>query len=56
MSRYTNANLQNSKLNDALRATILEGADLSSQAARIGIMLAWGVASFVVALKIFRWN
>ncbi len=43
-------------LNDALRATILEGADLPSQAARIGVMLAWGVVSFVVALRIFRWN
>jgi len=43
-------------LNDALRATILEGADLASQAARIAVMLAWGVVSFAVALKIFRWN
>jgi len=43
-------------LNDALRATILEGADLPSQAGRIAVMLAWGVASFVVALRIFRWN
>jgi len=43
-------------LNDALRATILEGAGLPSQAGRIAIMLAWGVTSFVVALKIFRWN
>jgi len=43
-------------LNDALRATILEGAPLSSQAGRILIMLAWGTLSFVVALRIFRWN
>jgi len=43
-------------LNDALRATILEGADLPSQAGRIAVMLAWGVVSFVVALRIFRWN
>jgi ABC-type multidrug transport system permease subunit len=43
-------------LNDALRATILEGADLPSQMWRIAIMLFWGVASFVAALKIFRWN
>jgi len=26
------------------------------KAGRIAIMLAWGVTSFVVALKIFRWN
>ncbi len=43
-------------LNDALRATILEGADLPSQTGRIAILLVWGAASFVAALKIFRWN
>ena len=43
-------------LNDALRATILEGATLPSQSGRILLMLAWGLASFAVALKIFRWN
>src|SRR2546426_4995965 len=43
-------------LNDALRATILEGADLPSQAGRILLMLAWGLVSFAVALKIVRWN
>jgi ABC-2 type transport system permease protein len=43
-------------LNDALRAAVLEGADLPSQTARIAILLAWGIASFAVALKIFRWS
>jgi ABC transporter DrrB family efflux protein len=43
-------------LNDALRATILEGADLPSQAGHVLILLAWGVLSFAFALKIFRWN
>ncbi|MGH9798115.1 MAG: ABC transporter permease, partial [Candidatus Polarisedimenticolia bacterium] len=43
-------------LNDALRASILEGADLPSQAARIGVLLGWGIASFVVGLRVFRWN
>ncbi len=43
-------------LNDGLRAVILEGADLSSQLARIALLLAWGVVSFVVALRVFRWN
>jgi len=43
-------------LNDALRAAILEGADLASQAGRILIMLVWGVVAFVVALRLFRWN
>src|SRR5437867_6688358 len=43
-------------LNDALRASILEGAGLASQTGRIAIMLAWGVVSFACALKIFKWN
>ena len=43
-------------LNDALRATILEGASLSSQSGRLLVMIIWGVVSFVVALRIFRWT
>ena len=43
-------------LNDALRAIILQGAGLGSQAARISILAAWGVVSFVLALKWFRWS
>jgi len=43
-------------LNDALRAVILEGAGLASQAGRILILLAWGVVSFIAALRLFRWS
>jgi ABC-type multidrug transport system permease subunit len=43
-------------LNDALRAVILEGADVTSQLPRIAILAAWGVVSFVLALKLFRWT
>lgn len=43
-------------LNDGLRAVILEGADLPSQVSRIAILLVWGVVSFVVALRVFRWS
>lgn len=43
-------------LNDALRALILEGASLPSQLGRIAILVAWGLVSFTVALRIFRWN
>jgi ABC-type multidrug transport system permease subunit len=43
-------------LNDALRAVILEGADLSSQLGRIAILGAWGGVSFVLALRWFRWT
>jgi ABC-2 type transport system permease protein len=43
-------------LNDALRAVMLDGEGLLSQAPELGIMVAWSVASFMVALKIFRWE
>jgi ABC-type multidrug transport system permease subunit len=43
-------------LNDALRATILEGAPLAAQAGRLGVLLAWTTVSFVLALGWFRWT
>jgi len=43
-------------LNDALRAVLIEGSDLASQLPRIGILVAWGAVSFVLALRLFRWN
>ncbi len=45
-------------LNDALRASILEGAGPldPAQLARVAILLAWGAVSFVVALRWFRWS
>jgi ABC-type multidrug transport system permease subunit len=43
-------------LNDALRATILEGASLASQTGRIAVIVAWGVVSFALALRWFRWT
>jgi ABC-2 type transport system permease protein len=43
-------------LNDALRATILEGSPLSSQAGRLLVLLLWGGISFVLALRWFRWT
>ena len=43
-------------LNDALRGVILDGASLLSQVGLLAILMAWGLASFGVALKIFRWE
>jgi ABC-2 type transport system permease protein len=43
-------------LNDALRAIILQGASFSSQAGRIVILAGWGVVSFLIALRWFRWT
>jgi len=43
-------------LNDALRATIIEGASLGSQAGRLLVLAIWGGVSFVLALRWFRWT
>ncbi|MGH7502251.1 MAG: ABC transporter permease [Longimicrobiales bacterium] len=41
---------------DALRATMLEGASLATLAPELAIVAAWMFGSFIVALKIFRWQ
>ena len=43
-------------LNDALRASILEGTSILHQWPRLLVMLVWGGVSFVLALKWFRWT
>ena len=43
-------------VNDALRAVINDGATLATTSRQIVILLAWGVVSFVIALRIFRWQ
>jgi len=43
-------------LNDALRASILEGTPILHQWPRILVMILWGGISFVLALKWFRWT
>ena len=43
-------------LNDALRATILEGAPLTTQAGRLLVLVLWGGISFGLALRWFRWT
>jgi ABC-2 type transport system permease protein len=43
-------------LNDALRASILEGTPLLQQWPRLLILALWGGISFVLALKWFRWT
>lgn len=41
---------------DALRANMLQGADLRAVAPQLGVSAAWLVASFLAALKLFRWR
>lgn len=43
-------------LNDALRAVMLDGAALSEIAREATTLVAWGVASFALALPLFRWR
>lgn len=43
-------------VNDALRAIMNEGASLSANALEIGILVAWTLATFTIALRIFRWQ
>jgi ABC-type polysaccharide/polyol phosphate export permease len=41
---------------DALRGVMLEGMPLGRYAGEMGIMAAWTVVCFVLALKLFRWR
>jgi ABC-type multidrug transport system permease subunit len=43
-------------VNDALRANMLEGAGLAQVAPELGIIAAWLVVCFAIALRIFRWQ
>jgi ABC-2 type transport system permease protein len=41
---------------NALRSTMLQGVGWTTVLPAIAIVAAWGVVSFVVALKVFRWR
>jgi len=43
-------------LNDALRATMLQGATLTQIAPQLGVLAAWLIVCFPLALKLFRWR
>ena len=44
------------QLNDALRAVMIDGAGLVQTLPALGVVVAWGGGSFLVALRIFRWR
>jgi ABC-2 type transport system permease protein len=44
------------QLNNALREVMLEGASFTEVAWRAGILAAWAVACFLLALRWFRWQ
>ena len=43
-------------LNNALRGVMLDGAGVSSMLPQLALLASWGVISFLVAVKIFRWQ
>jgi ABC-type multidrug transport system permease subunit len=43
-------------LNDALRAVVNDGASLASTWPQLSVLAAWGALSFVLALRVFRWQ
>lgn len=43
-------------LNDGLRLVMNEGRPLAAAVPQLAVMAAWGILSFAVALKIFRWS
>jgi ABC-type multidrug transport system permease subunit len=44
------------QINDALREVILEGKSLLDVSWRIAILLAYGVVTFALAVKLFKWR
>jgi ABC-2 type transport system permease protein len=40
----------------ALRQVIQEGAGLIQIAPELGLIIAWGAATFLIAIRIFRWE
>jgi len=43
-------------LNESLRAVMLEGAGMAVITSQLGLLIGWGLLSFAIALRIFRWR
>ena len=43
-------------LNDAMRAIVNEGQSVGTVTTEIAVLATWGLISFVLALKVFRWQ
>jgi ABC-2 type transport system permease protein len=43
-------------LNDGLRAVLLDGAGPLAVGGALAVMATWGVVSFAISLRIFRWS
>jgi len=43
-------------VNDALRANMLEGTQITALGVEMAVIVGWLVISFLAALKLFRWR
>lgn len=43
-------------LNDALRSIMIDGGSLAANLPRLGLLAAWGIVSFAISLRLFRWH
>jgi ABC-type multidrug transport system permease subunit len=43
-------------MNDALRAIMLDGTTMLELLPEVGILALWGAVTFLVAVRIFRWE
>jgi ABC-type multidrug transport system permease subunit len=41
---------------ESVRTVMLDGVGVAAVGNQIGVMLAWGLISFVIALRMFRWQ
>lgn len=44
------------QLNDAMRNVAFEGAHLTDCGKQLGILLLWGIVTYAVAIKVFKWE
>jgi ABC-2 type transport system permease protein len=44
------------QLNDAMRNVAFEGAHLTDCGKQLGILLLWGIGTYAVAVKVFKWE
>ena len=43
-------------LNDALRSVMNDGLPITDNIAGVGLLMGWGLVSFIIAVRIFRWQ
>ena len=43
-------------LNDAMRNVAFEGAHLSDCGPQLGVLAIWGIVSYAIAIKVFKWG